>query len=65
MTSTPLSAPRTRLLGGMILGALLLVGCIASPTFPTPESGDDPNDQPDAGGPSAFHAPPPGLFFLA
>jgi len=64
MTSTHRFATGTRLLGGILLGALLLAGCIRSPTYPTPDSGDDPADQPDGGGPSAL-LPPAGLTFRA
>lgn len=57
MTSSHLFPRGTRLLGGFILGALFLVGCIQSPFYPTPDSNDDPADQPDGGGSSAFVVP--------
>lgn len=64
MTSDHLLPQGTRLLGGLLLGALLLVGCIQSPTYPTPDSNDEPADQPDGGGSSAFVLPV-GLSFPA
>jgi len=64
MTSRHLFPQGTKLLGGLLLGALLLVGCIQSPFYPTPDSNDDPADQPDGGGSSAF-VPPAELSFLS
>lgn len=62
MTPNPPIPRGLKLLGGLALSALLLVGCIQSPFYPTPDSSDDPADQPDGGGSSASVSPPEVTF---